>query len=115
MKYPIVKTNCICPKCHKKLWTSDLADYSFVCINCDENFFEIEAICPEEYVEIQFKVKHPLNIREIQKLEQVMEELHVDFFETDNTSSIKLGWLQDNNYSLHNTVMRVNKILNSRR
>ena len=35
-------TNVRCPQCGKKLVTSDLEDYSFLCKDCDENFYSIE-------------------------------------------------------------------------
>lgn len=37
-----IETHAICPRCGEKLYCSDLPNYAFVCINCDENFFEIE-------------------------------------------------------------------------
>lgn len=35
-------TSAICPKCGRELRTSDINGYSFVCEDCDENFFTIE-------------------------------------------------------------------------
>ena len=37
-----IETDAICPRCGSKLFCSDLSDYDFVCISCDENFFGIE-------------------------------------------------------------------------
>lgn len=31
-----------CPHCGKQLIESDLKDYKYLCINCDENFYKIE-------------------------------------------------------------------------
>lgn len=31
-----------CPRCHNKLFKSDLEDYSYLCLDCDENFYSIE-------------------------------------------------------------------------
>ena len=31
-----------CPHCGKQLIESDLKDYEYLCINCDENFYKIE-------------------------------------------------------------------------
>lgn len=39
----ITKTSAICPKCKQKLHASDVPSYPFVCHNCDENFYAIEA------------------------------------------------------------------------
>lgn len=38
-------TNCSCPKCKKPLYLSDVVGYSFVCKNCDENFYSLEVSC----------------------------------------------------------------------
>ena len=38
-------TNCCCPKCKKPLYLSDVVGYSFVCKNCDENFYSLEVSC----------------------------------------------------------------------
>ena len=34
--------NKLCPKCGESLWESDLPEYSYVCFDCDENFYEFE-------------------------------------------------------------------------
>lgn len=38
-------TNCSCPKCRKPLYLSDIEGYSFVCKNCDENFYSLAVSC----------------------------------------------------------------------
>ena len=35
-------TNKECPRCGRLLYHSDLIDYSYVCIHCDENFYNME-------------------------------------------------------------------------
>ena len=35
-------TVCNCPKCQNKLLISDLIDYTYLCDNCDENYYYIE-------------------------------------------------------------------------
>lgn len=35
-------TNGTCPKCGKQLYTSDVESYTFVCHECDENYYGIE-------------------------------------------------------------------------
>lgn len=35
-------TNRICIKCGKQLLKSDLKAYKYLCLNCDENFYEFE-------------------------------------------------------------------------
>lgn len=37
-------TDKICPRCKKPLYVSDLCSYPYVCLDCDENFYGIEAI-----------------------------------------------------------------------
>jgi ribosomal protein S27AE len=38
----VIKTDKKCPHCNKTLYLSDLPEYEYVCIECDENFYEIE-------------------------------------------------------------------------
>ena len=40
-KYSI---NRYCRKCGKQLLVSDLKQYKYLCLNCDENFYEFEAL-----------------------------------------------------------------------
>lgn len=35
-------TSAKCPKCGHYLYTSDLSNYAFVCLKCDENFYSVE-------------------------------------------------------------------------
>ena len=37
-------TSARCPKCGKQLYTSDIDGYSFVCKECDENFYTMEVV-----------------------------------------------------------------------
>ena len=37
-----IKTKKICPRCAKRLFTSDIPEYSYLCTNCDENFYKFE-------------------------------------------------------------------------
>lgn len=34
----------LCPKCRNPLCPSDVESYEYVCYECDENFYECEAI-----------------------------------------------------------------------
>ena len=47
------KTNAICPKCGKLLRTTDIPEYAFVCLECDENFYSIEV---QDYSGERFEV-----------------------------------------------------------
>lgn len=47
------KTNAICPKCGKLLHTTDIPEYAFVCLECDENFYSIEV---QDYSGERFEV-----------------------------------------------------------
>lgn len=31
-----------CPRCGKALYLSDLEDYDYTCVSCDENFYDVE-------------------------------------------------------------------------
>ncbi len=39
-----IKTEKRCPKCGDTLYCSDLPEYEYVCVECDENFYEFEVI-----------------------------------------------------------------------
>lgn len=60
MKHISYKTNVLCPRCGKKLYTTDIAGYVFVCKECNENFYGIEAQIPNEGMEIIFNPNHIL-------------------------------------------------------
>jgi hypothetical protein len=36
------ETKKVCPFCGNELYLSDLPQYDYVCVNCDENFYECE-------------------------------------------------------------------------
>lgn len=37
-----ITTNKKCPRCGEILYCSDLPEYDYVCVECDENFYECE-------------------------------------------------------------------------
>ena len=37
-----LKTDRKCPRCNAQLYCSDLHEYEYVCVECDENFYEME-------------------------------------------------------------------------
>lgn len=38
-----LQTDKYCPKCHnEKLYCSDLPDYNYVCLECEENYYDSE-------------------------------------------------------------------------
>lgn len=43
-----MKTRKFCPKCGQALAKSSTEGYAFQCFTCDEDFYEIEAVCKEE-------------------------------------------------------------------
>lgn len=42
---------CDCPKCHKELLVSDLITYTYLCDDCEENFYYHEVEVKEEKAE----------------------------------------------------------------
>lgn len=61
-----LKTNLICRRCGKPLYTSDIEGYPFVCFECDENYYGIEARVPEnEHIKLYITIseKRYENIR----------------------------------------------------
>lgn len=53
----VTQTSAVCPKCKQKLHASDIPTYPFVCNNCDENFYAIEA---RHYYAEKFNIFIPL-------------------------------------------------------
>ena len=37
-----IKTDKRCPRCNAQLYLSDLPDYEYVCVECEENFYDME-------------------------------------------------------------------------
>ena len=42
--YKKYETNRHCIKCENKLLVSDLKEYKYLCLECDENFYEFETL-----------------------------------------------------------------------
>ena len=42
----------LCPKCYGELKPSDVKGYEFVCYECDENFYKVEAIEKPETIRV---------------------------------------------------------------
>ncbi len=87
-------TSAKCPKCGKQLYTSDIKGYSFVCKECDENFYTIEVQdCVADFWEINipmqlqsFKVKLP-------NLQNISSKYKCDFLGyDDNAEMLDIGW-----------------------
>lgn len=43
-----MKTRRFCPKCGRMLIKSRMKDYSFQCMNCDEDFYRIEVLTKKQ-------------------------------------------------------------------
>lgn len=62
MKVNHYKTNLVCPRCGRNLYTSDIAGYPFVCCECDENFYGIETNVPADgYVSMEIPVRNKVH------------------------------------------------------
>jgi acetyl-CoA carboxylase beta subunit len=42
--HPYKETDKVCPKCNNILYDTDVEGYEYVCLECDENFYECEVI-----------------------------------------------------------------------
>ena len=72
------KTNAICPKCGKQLLTTDIPDYAFVCLECDENFYSIEVCeCAGEHFEISVECSENLFSEHENELQEILPNLLV--------------------------------------
>ena len=54
-----IKCKSNCPRCGNTLVPSDVGDYSFQCLDCDEDFFSCEVISQEKNrFRFSFKLSH---------------------------------------------------------
>ena len=75
-------TNEKCPRCGKQLVTSDLDGYSFLCKDCDENFYSMEVAKPQNkfviYIPI-FEKKFLDNLNNM-KIQNIIEKYQAKSF-----------------------------------
>lgn len=87
-------TSALCPKCGNRLYTSDIHGYSFVCKECDENFYTVEVKeCGSDYWEVNI----PLAISDFENKRSQMNELaekyDCDFLGYDDIVGLMdIGW-----------------------
>lgn len=87
-------TSAICPKCGRELTTSDLNGYSFLCEECDENFFTIEIIKKSSDF---WEINIPMSLYDWEKhmsqMDAISEKYHCDFLGYDDIVEIMdIGW-----------------------
>lgn len=58
-------SNVKCPDCNSNLYVSDLIDYSYLCKNCDENFYDFEL--PNRAWYLNDKLPNSTNIEMVDK------------------------------------------------
>lgn len=89
-------TNAICPKCGNFLETSDVEGYSFVCKECDENFYSLETKTPfADFFEINLKMTMDKYKKNEEKLKELVEKekyncVFLGFDEFFN--QVDIGW-----------------------
>lgn len=90
----VFRTNAVCPKCGKHLYTTDVYGYSFTCKECDENFysFEVKEV-DSEILEISIPMTVETYEKNLEKLGDIADVYDCDFLGFDDTCDIMdIGW-----------------------
>ena len=87
-------TSASCPKCGRQLKTSDVEGYSFVCEECDENFYTMEVKGNKSDL---FEINIPMTSAAFRTLEPKLLELtknyKCDFLGHDDYCNLTdIGW-----------------------
>lgn len=87
-------TSAVCPKCGKQLYTSDIDGYSFVCEECDENFYMIET---KENLADYWEINFPLTLddweRNLSQLQEICDKYNCELLRYDNIAELMdVGW-----------------------
>ena len=93
-------TNCSCPKCRKPLYLSDIEGYSFVCKNCDENFYSMEVSCNSVFFKVLWGATREEYENNLSKLRQIRTKCNAQVLSYDILNkeiSICWGNLPDSN------------------
>lgn len=88
------KTNAICPRCGKALYTTDIYGYDFTCKECNENFysFEIKKV-GSEILEISIPMTVEIYEANLIKLQEIAEVYDCNFLGFDDTcDTMDIGW-----------------------
>lgn len=87
-------TSARCPKCGKQLYTSDIDGYSFVCKECDENFYTIEVVnCMADFWEINIPMLPETFKKKLSCLKEISDKYNCDFLGYDPTAKLlDIGW-----------------------
>lgn len=110
------QTNAVCPKCGRYLHTTDIYGYSFVCMECNENFFTIEVSSVQsDTLEIEIPISEKKYIRVNNKLKKLAAEYKCSFLGYDAECNIMdIGWdvshIPDNDV-LYRVALELNSIL----
>lgn len=90
----IYRTSARCPKCGKQLYTSDIDGYSFVCKECDENFYTIEVVnCMADFWKINIPIPLETFKEKLSYLKEISNKYNCDFLGYDSTAKLlDIGW-----------------------
>ena len=87
-------SNCLCPICRNQLFTSDIEEYPFLCITCDEYFYacDVKEISGD-FAEISVEATTEELESHESKLQEAVESAEADFFGYDEVVGfIDIGW-----------------------
>lgn len=90
--------NTKCPHCDEHLYISDLIDYSYLCKNCDENFYDFEVSSKAWY--LNDKIRYDLNSEKIKKVDRSLISEYIKCWDEGRELPIddNMIYAQVNNY-----------------
>lgn len=88
------RTNARCPRCGRRLHTTDVFEYGFVCLYCDENMYVFEVRdLDSAFLKIRISMPAEVYERMEEKLLKIVETYACDFLSHDNDCNIMdIGW-----------------------
>lgn len=82
------QTNLKCPKCGKTLYTSDLDFYTYLCKECDENFFGTEVdvtfFTEDNFLEFYIQTANDVYFRNIEDIGKTIKIINAKNYEFYN-------------------------------
>lgn len=87
-------TNMICPRCGKRLYTTDVYGYGFTCKNCDENLYSFELKAMSTDI---LKIFYPMDLKSYVEEPHILDSIGKSVRATATNYSLEegaayLGW-----------------------
>ena len=114
-------TSAVCPRCGKLLQVSELEDYSFQCLDCDEDFYGIEVReWNSDLFEFSPHVPADFYNNYSKELHAICDDACAVFLGVDDSDPddviLDIGWTEiPSSNTIHYVVNELLKLLNNRK